>query len=370
MSHQAYFPGADPGWERVAPGSAGFDERSLSAAVAEIGKAETSWATDVRVSSMQQMAEPAPYNEIIGPTRERGGPNGLILRGGRIVAEWGDTSRVDMTFSASKSYLALCAGLAFDKGLLPDFSRPVREQVDDGNFDPPHNSRITWEHLMQQTSEWEGSLWGKPESIDRGRDVYRSGPQTQKGTQRELREPGTFYEYNDVRVNVASLALLRVWKRPLPDVLREFLMDPIGASDTWEWHGYRNSEVVIDGKTMRSVSGGGHWGGGLFINSRDHARVGYLLLRKGAWNGKRLLSEQFLDLALTPSRPNPDYGYMIWLNQSRSLVPAASAGSFFFRGAGSNIVWVEPEQDLVAVFRWIRKEYLNDACRSILAAIR
>jgi len=370
MQERAYFPGPDIEWEQILPESAGFDDRRLRSAVDEIREAETLWDKDVKISAMAQMAEPAPYNEIIGPTRERGGPNGLILRGGRIVAEWGDTSRVDMTFSASKSYLALCAGLAFDGGLLPDFSRPVREQVDDGNFDPPHNSRITWEHLLQQTSEWEGTLWGKPEFIDRGRDVYKSGPQTQKGTQRELREPGTFYEYNDVRVNVASLALLRIWRRPLPDVLRECIMDPIGASGTWEWHGYRNSQVVIDGTTMSSVSGGGHWGGGLFISSRDHARVGYLMLRKGLWKDRRLLSERFIELALTPSKPNPDYGYMIWLNCSRSLVPGASAGSFFFRGAGSNVVWVEPEKDLVAVFRWIRKDYINEACRSILAAIR
>jgi CubicO group peptidase (beta-lactamase class C family) len=370
MVEHVYFPGPDPEWEQISPELAGFDEQRLCSAVDEIRKAETPWARDVRISVMEQMAEPPPYNEILGPTRERGEPNGLILRAGRIVAEWGDTSRVDMTFSASKSYLALCAGLAFDKGLLPDFSRPVRELIDDGNFDSLHNSRIIWEHLLQQTSEWEGTLWGKPDFLDRGRDIYQNDPQTQKGTQRELKEPGTFFEYNDVRVNVTSLALLRLWRKPLPEVLREGIMNCIGASSTWEWHGYRNSQVVIQGTTINSVPGGGHWGGGIFISSRDHARAGYLMLRKGVWKNTRLLSERFIELALTPSKPNPDYGYMIWLNNSRSLVPAASASSFFFQGAGANVVWVEPEKDLVVVFRWIRKDYLDEACRSILEALR
>ena len=100
-----------------------------------------------------------------------------------------------------------------------------------------------------------------------------------------MHEPGTFYEYNDVRVNLLALAALHVWRRPLPQVLRELVMDPIGASNTWRWNGYENSWVTIDGLRMQSVSGGGHWGGGMFISSRDHARFGLLFLRGGTWAG-------------------------------------------------------------------------------------
>ena len=59
-----------------------------------------------------------------------------------------------------------------------------------------------------------------------------------------------------------ALAALHVWRRPLPQVLRDMVMNPIGASNTWRWHGYENSWVVIDGLNVQSVSGGGHWGGG------------------------------------------------------------------------------------------------------------
>ena len=98
--------------------------------------------------------------------------------------------------------------------------------------------------------------------------------------------------HNDVRVNRLSLSLLRLWKRPLPDVLGEYIMEPIDASDTWQWHGYRNSEVDVEGETILSVSGGGHWGGGVWMSTRGLARFGYLHLRRGKWKDQQLLSEQ------------------------------------------------------------------------------
>src|SRR5690606_34217452 len=123
-------------------------------------------------------------------------------------------------------------------------------------------------------------LWGKPDVADRRR-----------GADRELQAPGTFWEYNDVRVDRAALSLLRVWRRPLPEVFKEEVMDPIGASSTWEWHGYHNSYLMVDGRRVQSVSGGGHWGGGVWISTLDHARFGYLHLRRGEWNGQQILSE-------------------------------------------------------------------------------
>lgn len=236
--------------------------------------------------------EPWPIGKTIGPVKDREDPSGVILRGGKIVASWGDVDRVDMTFSISKSYLAICAGIAVDDGLIPDLDAPVRDLVDDGCFDSQQNQNITWRQLLQLTSEWEGSLWDKPDWIDHNRVVMgNAGDGAIKGQKRKLHEPGTHWEYNDVRVNVASLALLRVFERPLPDVLKERIMDPIGASDTWEWHGYENSWVEIKGRKMQAVSGGAHWGGGLWISTMDHARVGQLMLNRGTWNGQRLLSE-------------------------------------------------------------------------------
>ncbi len=147
----------------------------------------------------------------VGPTRPRvGGVNGVLVRNGYVVAEWGDLNRVDMTFSATKSYLSTTVGIAVDGGLIRDVHDPVGDYVHDGSFDSDHNSRITWHHLLNQTSDWSGVLWDKPDWADRPLgdkwDHHR----------REMREPGTYFKYNDVRVNLLALAALHVWRRPLP----------------------------------------------------------------------------------------------------------------------------------------------------------
>jgi CubicO group peptidase (beta-lactamase class C family) len=228
-----------------------------------------------------------------------------------------------MTFSVTKSYLSTIAGLALDAGLIKDVHDKAGNYVRDGTFASEHNSKITWDHLLNQSSDWSGTLWDKPDWADRP----PRGRTPQELERRELKEPGTSFKYNDVRVNVLAYSLLRLWRRPLPVILKEKIMDPIGASATWRWHGYKNSWIMIDGVKMQSVSGGGHRGGGMFISTRDQARFGYLFLRNG--------------------KAKPNYGYMWWLN-NESIFSAV--------GFGGNYVVVDQEHDLVVVARWLEVE--------------
>ncbi len=368
MAEPIYYP--EEQWERIAPEAAGFHPERLKHAVEYAFQHETAWARDLPKSIYANFPEAPEYGGILGPTKERGGPNGLIIRGGRIVAEWGDTSRVDMTFSVSKSFLSVCAGLALDRGLIRDVHNPVRGYCPDGGFDSPTNQRITWHHLLQQTSEWQGTLWGKPDLIDRNRQVGTEADNSRKGTHRDLGPPGTFWEYNDVRVNRLSLALLQVWRRPLPEVLKEMVMDPIGASGSWEWHGYRNSSVAIDGRQMQSVSGGAHWGGGMFISGRDQARFGLLMLRRGRWGERQILSDDWVARTLTPCPVNPGYGYLFWLNRPPKRYPSAPESSFFALGAGHNVIWMDPDHDLVGVARWIDQGAMDRFFQLVLSALR
>src|SRR5215208_2935002 len=365
-----YFPPPHPGWQHCDPEEAGLDPAGITAAARYAAEHETPWSRDLAHMVASDFGEAPPWNETLGPVRPRGGPNGLVLRGGRIVAEWGDTTQVDQTFSVAKSYLSILAGLAWDRGLLRDLDEPVRRTVDDGGFDSPHNHKITWRHLLQQTSEWEGELWGKPDLIDRNRSVGGRPSAGKKGTHRDLQEPGGFWEYNDVRVNRLALALLRLWGRPLPEVFRELVMDPIGASQDWEWHGYRNSYVEIDGRRMQSVSGGSHWGGGVFIHARDQARIGLMLLRGGVWNGRRILSEDWIARMRVPCPLYPQYGYLWWLNTGRALYPSASEASYSASGAGGNLTWIDPDNDLVAVLRWIDPAARDGFIRQVMQAIQ
>ena len=351
----SYYPGQN--WERRAPEEVGMDAALLDSAIAFVLAQGSDMERDLR-AALNDRNGPEPYNEIIGPTKERGEPNGLILRNGYVVVEWGDTRRVDMTFSVTKSFLSAVAGLAFDRGLIRDMNGPVKDYVADGGFDSPHNSNITWEQLLQQTNEWQGTLWDKPDVADR-----------REGRDRQLQEPGTFWEYNDVRVNRTALSVLRVWNRGLPSVLKEYLMDPIGASDTWQWHGYRNSYVTIDGQQVQSVSGGGHWGGGMWINSLDLARFGYLYLHEGRWEDRQILSREWIATTRVPTDVKPTYGYMWWLNSDGAMWPSVPKTSYAALGGGRNFVWIDPEHDLVVVARWINRTYMDAFLARIVASL-
>ena len=352
MAEQPYVPPPHGGdWRHALEGETGLDPAAVKAAADYAAAHETPWSRDVEAELIKSFSEPPPWNEIIGPVGPRGGPNGIVLHKGMIVAEWGDTARADMSFSIVKCYMSLCAGLAVERGLIPDIDQPVARLVDDGGFAPPHNAEITWRQLLNHTSEWEGTLWDKPDLIDRNRDLSNEAS-ANKGTTRTLQEPGTYWEYNDIRVNRLALALLRRFRRPLPDVFREAIAAPIGCSDTWAWHGYRNSYVEIDGTRMQSVAGGGHWGGGLFMQARDHARIGLLVLRKGRWGERQLVPETWIAQSIAPTPLNPKYGFMWALNTGRKTYPSAPAEAFGAAGSGGNLVWIDPVHDLVAVICW------------------
>lgn len=380
---RAYFP--PPGeWEMRKPSELGMDDARIAEAVA--------WALTQETSMPRDFSTQAEiFGRPLGPVpNTRATTNGIILCRGYIIAEWGDTAAVDPSYSIAKSYLSTILGLTIDRGMIPDIDDPVGALVRDGGYDSPHNARVTWAQHAAQTSEWEGELFGKSHTFI-GRDEFGSGERRP----RELREPGTFYEYNDVRINRFSLSLLRLWGRPLPDVLRTEIMDPIGASDTWAWHAYDNAMVDVDGQPMPSVGGGTRWGGGLWMSTRDHARFALLILRGGVWGSdlaepepmepddgqpapgaaddpaspaedppglRRIVSEAWIREATSQQGASPGYGYLWWLNTEPSgdagakpsRWPAAPRSSFAALGAGNNSIWIDPEHELVVVWRWHR----------------
>jgi CubicO group peptidase (beta-lactamase class C family) len=353
-------------WPTARPEDAGLDAQRLDAAIAYHHAHETRWRRDFisdRGVFVGVADEPETAGGVLGPIRPRGGPSGLVVRGGRLVAEWGETERVEMSFSIAKSYLAALAGVAVGRGLIRSLDDPVRDYATDQDFASEQNRAITWRHLLHQTSEWSGTLFGKPDTIDHNRDLGKADfGQTDKGVPRPMRAPGTLWEYNDVRVNRLSLSLLQLFRRPLPDVLRESIMALIGASTTWQWRPYDNAWVDIDGRRMSSVPGGSHWGGGLWMSATDHARFGLLHLRDGRWGDTQILPTGWTAECRRPCPINPEYGLLWWLNVGRP-------GAWAARGAGSSLVWIDPEADLVAVVRWIDKPHIGGFLERLLAAV-
>ena len=316
---------------------------------------ETPWSREITDKWGIHHEDPPPWNRLLGPVHERGPVSGTIVLDGKTLTSWGEPNRPDLTFSIAKTYLALLAGVAHDRGLLPDVDEPVGKRITGVGFDEGRNAQVTWAHLLQQTSEWEGTCFGVPDQVDRYRTLQFQGgaAKGRKGDARPLQIPGRYWEYNDVRINQLSLALLHLFERPLPKVFRDAIMKPIGASNQWRWVGYDNSWIDLNGHRVQSVPGGSHWGGGMSIGSLDQARVGQLLLNDGRANGHQIISAAWIKRMRTPSAIAPFYGYLLWINQSQRIFPSVPASSYFAIGAGSSFTWMEPERRMVLVVRWI-----------------
>lgn len=378
-----YFPTATI-WEKRLPSSFMIDSNKLNQAIQFAKDNETKYPKNLWLTQAMQFGK-EPFSDPVGPMANRGPAGGLIVYKGYIIAEWGNPSAVEMTNSVTKSMLSTVVGLAVDKGLIKSIEDkvytylPPIEVIKNGEtvdqnpiaqssfiypFDTEHNKKITWNHLLRQTSDWEGVLWGKPDWADRPSDKQ------DEWTTRKRFEPGTVYKYNDTRVNALALAATTVWRKPLPEVLREQIMNPIGASNTWAWTGYKNAWIILDGKMIQSVSGGGHFGGGMFINAYDMARFGLLTLRKGNWNGKQLLSEDWIKNATTPTTANTGYGFMnYFLNTNHKMYPSAPEKAYAHIGNGTNAIYVDPENDIVAVVRWIDDKQMDGFLKILLSAL-
>lgn len=360
-AQKLYYP--DSTWQSKKPEELKLNAARLDSAVSFALRNDSKTDSDLRIAVMRAYANEPDY-KILGPMKGRGKPAGLIIKNGYIVAQWGDPGRVDMTFSTTKSYLSAVAGLAVDATLIKSIDEKVATYVPDDKFEGEHNAKITWRHLLNQSSDWSGCLFDVCDWADRP-------PKT--GTvddwkARKLTEPGTAFEYNDVRVNLLAYALLQVWRKPLPVVLKEKLMDPIGASTTWRWYGYENSFVNVDGVMVQSVSGGGHFGGGLFINAFDHARFGLLFARKGKWKSNQLVSEQWVRTIAEPSLANKAYGLLWWTNADNHLGKRSST-VYAAEGFGGNFIVVDSEHDLVIVTRWLEPNKIGEMVDIVLGAI-
>ncbi|WP_414734299.1 serine hydrolase domain-containing protein [Cecembia rubra] len=386
MAQRHYFPTSGE-WAEKKPQELNINSQKLQEAIAFAINEESESDKNLKLAHYQSSFGREPFGYPVGPMKDRGPATGLIIYKGYIIGKWGDPHRVDLTFSVAKSFLSTTVGLAYDKGLIKSEKdlvypymapiipyEPHKLSVNKSDhlneedvfelFGTPHNRKITWEHLLQQTSDWEGSIWGKPDWADRPQGS------SENWIKRDRNEPGTVYKYNDTRVNVLALAILNVWRKPLPQVLKEHIMNEIGASPTWRWTGYENSYIVLDGQIVQSVSGGSHWGGGLFINAYDQARFGYLTLRKGNWNGKQLISEEWIKKSRTPTAVQTNYGYMnYFLNTDKKEIPSAPESAFFHLGAGTNMIYVDEENDLIIVTRWIKNEKKAALVKMILESL-
>jgi CubicO group peptidase (beta-lactamase class C family) len=372
-AQSTYYPPAGA-WAKKAPAELGLDPVLLQQAIDYAKSRESNREMDF--SDQERI-----FGTLLGSVPNiRAHTNGVVIYKGYVVAEFGDTTWIDPTYSVAKSMLSTVMGVAIRDGKITNLDEPVNVKVKDGGYESPRNAQITWKHHLQQVSEWEGNMWGKQDNFI-GKEAFGDGEMKP----REQMKPGTYYEYNDVRINRFALSLLRVFNKSVPDVFRDEIMNPIGASNTWRWIPYHNSWVEVPRqcpatqttpctpRRLMSVSGGTRWGGGVWINSMDMARFGYLWLRNGKWGDKQIIPAAYVKEALTqggaPNSPGNGYGYLWWLNTSGKALAGLPTNAFSANGAGSNTITVSPDHDLVVVWRW-HQGSAGEFARRVIAAIK
>ena len=304
-------PGAD--WQRATPAEAGMDAAALQDAM-DFASVNASYAA-------------------------------RVYRRGCLVAEDRNAARNRdaqyESWSMAKSITAMTFGRAMTEHLLsPD--DVVGSLVPEA--DAAHG-KIRMEDLLTMSSglRWNGfrdyNIFTMPDRII---DALTLEP---------VYEPGTYYEYAQSPVSLLAEIVGRSAGQETQWFAQRQLMDPLGIEEhTWDW--------------VRDKAG--HVGGfhGVNMKPDDFGRLGELMRRGGVWRGKRLLSKEFMERALTPSKVNGCYGWLIWLNngkpcigpriQERSVKPTVDFPTmprdmYRFVGLFGQLVTVFPSQEIVVV---------------------
>jgi len=238
--------------------------------------------------------------------------------------------------SITKSVTSLLIGVGVDRGWIAHINTPVFTYFPDhSDTRTSEKDRITLAHLLTMSAglAWNESLpWNNPANnerqMDDAVDPYRYA------LERSVeRPPGQVYNYCGAAPTLLQGALQRASGNPLDELAREALLEPLGISDV-EWTRFPNGDVR------------GH--GGLRLRPRDLAKLGQLVLDRGMWRGKQIVSADWITESTTPQINGESiffYGYLWWLG--RFLVERREIRWIAGFGNGGQRVYVVPEMDLV-----------------------
>lgn len=321
-----YFPLAESkgGWRSALPEKGDPDDRQ-KAAIAKLGvdfdKLKDAWS----------------YN-----ARPDGATGLIVIRKGTVVGEWykeGDQNKPFNVYSSSKAYTSLAYGLLLSESEAGRNKLTLDTKVGNETWLPeslplsdPRRADITVRHLLNMTS----GVGGESLPIDTAPFEIALGT-TKKSPFAKLKsDPGEKFLYSDAGVAHLVLLFNRAAGQDLQPYLKERVFSPIGMENvTW---------MQIGGKGKLGPLSQGY--SGVLTTPREHARFCYLALRKGKWDGRRLVPESHYDFAWTGSRANPMYGAQWWVYPRH---PDAPMDLVQTSGAFNNVGIVVPSLDLVFV---------------------
>ena len=240
--------------------------------------------------------------------------------------------------SVTKSVTSAALGVAVDEGLIESVSVPAMPYFEGYTHDQsdPRKAQMTLEDLLTMRS---GIAWKTEGGYAEGHSTVTmedSKAWIQFILDQEMdQEPGTTYEYNDGASVLIGKILREATGMRADEWAREKLFMPIGI-DEFHW------KITPDGETDTE--------GGLYLTAHDLARIGYLFLREGEWDGTRVLSKEWVARSVTPIvsetwEGGPGYGYQWWVPEHEDGRALVYSGN----GYGGQYLLVFPDHDLVTV---------------------
>jgi CubicO group peptidase (beta-lactamase class C family) len=254
-------------------------------------------------------------------------------------------TRLHSLQSVSKSITSAALGIAIDEGLIPGgVAAPAMSFFGEYKTDlsEPFRQQMTVEDLLTMRS---GIRWNEMISYDDSENSCIRMEAAKDWIQFVLdqpmrEEPGTVFDYNSGASVLLGKIVGEATGQRVDTWTAEKLFSPLGIRDYY-WKLTPAGEVDTEG--------------GLYLSSHDLARIAYLFLRNGNWNGHRVVSADWVRTSIAPhvadidpdnGRPDSAYGYQWWVDQPAQGEPAIFKGS----GYGGQFPIVVPEYDMVVVF--------------------
>jgi CubicO group peptidase (beta-lactamase class C family) len=281
----------------------------------------------------------------------------VIVRGGKLVFEqyfagedqlWGTdrgkhefdaTTKHDMR-SVSKSVTSLLVGIAIDRELIKGVDEPlVKFFPDYATVKTAGWDNVTLRHLLTMSSgmQWDQNRPWTDLQNDERQLTTQVDPFRYILSKPIAAPAGTVWNYNSGETDLLGNVIERVSGKSLEVFAREALFSPLGISD-WEWMKYRNEHISP--------------AAGLRLRPRDAAKIGQLVLNKGAWGGKQIVSGQWIEQSVAPRFQAIGYfgglfyyGQQWWMGRDPFHVPVAGQGAA--QGLGGQRIFIIPELDLV-----------------------
>jgi len=267
----------------------------------------------------------------------------VIIRNGYMIWRGNDIDNMHNVWSCSKSFTSTVLGLLIDERKC-QLDTKASDYVSSLQMQYPE---VSLRHFATMTSGYDAV----------------GGAQTKTPYQPEsqLYTAGSMYKYHDCAMNQFGNVLTRIASEPIEDLFRRKIADPIGMDGfAWDWHDWGS----IDGLVVNG--GAGNKGRGIHISARELARFGHIFLNRGKWDGKQLISSDWVDMATTAQVDNTlpafdssksvgpgAYGFNWWVNgigpDGLRKWPSAPTNTYAALGHNNNVCLVIPEWNMVIV---------------------